>query len=125
MKRNFLLVSSSGGRKKIAYGRSNLAAFVGIRNQEHILLAVLENAAFENRSVHRASAGDEFPFLAGFEERLEAKGCTPIEIALWIASVAKSGGNRNDSLVLIVGESNKDVDGSRCGWQPARNNKQQ
>lgn len=121
--RNFFFVSSGGGRKKIAYGRFDLASFIGIRNKEDILSVVLENAAFENRSGRRATGRDEFPFLAGFEERLEAISRTPIKVALRIATVAKSGRDRNDSLILIVGQSNKDMYGSGCGLDHARNTK--
>ena len=105
--RKFFFISPGGGRKKIAYGRFDLASFVGIRNQEDILLAVLENAAFENRSSRRATGRDEFPFLAGFEERFEAISCTPIEVALRIVSVAKSGWDRDDSLVLLSARATK------------------
>ena len=118
--RNFLLVSPGGGGKKIADGGLDLASFVSIRNQNNVLLAVLEYAAFENRGFRGPARRNEFPFLAGFEERLHAIGRTPIEVTLRIAAVAENSRHWNDSLMLIVCERNKNVDGSRRRLQQAR-----
>jgi hypothetical protein len=49
------------------------------------------------------------PLVAGFEKRFDTVGGAPIEIALWIVPISKCGGNRNDALVLIVGQGDKYV----------------
>jgi hypothetical protein len=58
------------------------------------------------------AAGNQLPVAAGFEKRFDTVGGAPIEVALRIAAISKRRWNRNNALMLIVGQGDKYVNDS-------------
>jgi len=70
---------------------------------------VPKNATLQKGRLPGSAALEETPHRTGFEKGFNAKRGTPVRIARSILSIAEASANRNDSLMLIVSERNKDV----------------
>ena len=86
-----------------------MAAAIGVGDHVDVLAAMFEDATFENGKAWSRGCRDELPILARPKKRFHTKSRASVEIAGGRVSVAKCRRNRNNSLMLIVGESDKDV----------------
>jgi hypothetical protein len=66
-------------------------------------------APFQNLWLRFLLAAEHYPIGAPSEECLHPRGSSPIEVVVGIQSVTESWRNRNDSLMLVVGEGNENV----------------
>src|SRR5271170_5699141 len=108
-----LRIETGCGGKKVLDRLANLTAFVSVRDHVNRFLTMSENAALKDGSLRSAAARDKLPGIAGAKICLHSKGRAPIEIRGWNLAVAEFGWDRDDSLVLIVGEGDKYMDNSR------------
>lgn len=76
---------------------------------------MLENASFKDEPVGLFEKENFFPFWRLLKVGADAKGRAPVEIVRGIIAVSQCCGNRNDALVLVVGEGYEDMDNVRLG----------
>lgn len=95
-------VDASGSPEEIRHRLLNLASAIGVRDQRHIVGAMLKNATLKNALIRILRSEDFFPIGALAQKRPHAVFRAPIQIVRRIVAVPESLRNRNDSLMLIV-----------------------
>ncbi len=113
---------SGDGRDEIGDGVANPAAIVRVGDKEAIGIAMTEDAALEDSGLRTKLALKQMPIRTGFEERFHAVGRAPIEIVGSIAAIAEPSGDRNDALMLVIGQGHENVDNADaclcgCEWR--------
>jgi hypothetical protein len=107
--RKSLLSKTSGRSDKVSDRIANPRSVIRIGNKNHFRALVAENTTLQEGRLLGTTALEETPLCAGFEKGFNAERGSPLEIPGGVLSIAETSGNRNDSLMLIVGERNEDV----------------
>jgi len=109
-RRHFQNRGLSGRRfQKIHYSLPDLAAAVSVGHKIHSGRAVLKDAALEDFRIRLLATAYLFPLLAPAEVRFHSIGRAPVQVVFRILAIPQFGGNRNNALVLVVSQCDKDV----------------
>ena len=109
---NYIATVSGRRIEKVQNRLPDFDSPVGIGNQIHARGTVLEHTSFKNLSLWSCLAPNTFPLRRTSEECFHSICGSPIEIVFGILSIAEFCWDRNDSLMLIVGQGHKDMHGS-------------
>src|SRR5580700_2564208 len=75
----------------------------------------MKNDSLENETIRFLEGKDFLPFRSILEESAHTKRRAPVEIAARIVAVSQKNVNRNDALMLIVGERHENMNNTRFG----------
>lgn len=81
---------------------------------------VTKNAALKNSWLSSGTASQKMPIGTGFEEGFHPKRSTPVQIIEWITAIAEPRRHWNDSLMLVVGESDEHMHNGSAGLRERR-----
>ncbi len=92
-----------------------VSSSAALRTKNRFAVMVTKNAALKNSGLSSGTACQKMPIGTGFKEGFHTERSTPVEIIEWITAIAEPRRHGNDSLMLVVGESDKHMHNGSAG----------